>query len=130
MDTRFAEALHAEEHGFQAGRLRGEGSPDAGPPVAVDEARDLVGPIPREGLDGPLGNAALLRCPGRGLRQAVFFAEHISLELLEPVGMGGDVLLVVRPFGDPYIGDGQVEGCVGVRQDWYPLVRVDSLRRS
>ncbi len=54
------------------------------------------------------GHAALLRRPRGSLGHPVLFAEDVVLELVEAVGMGGDVLLVVGPLGQPDMGDRQV----------------------
>ena len=93
-----------------------------GPAVAVDEAGGLLGPVAGQRLDGEVGDAALLGGPGRRLGHTVLFAQDVVLELLEAVGVGGDVLLVVGAFGDPHVGDGELQRGVGVGKDGDPLV--------
>ncbi len=61
------------------------------------------------------------------LGHAVFLAHDVGLELVDAVGVGRQVLLVVGALGEPAVGDGQVEGGVGVGQQRDPLVGVDGV---
>jgi len=83
-------------------------------------------PVARERLDGPDRDTALLGGPGRGLGYPVGPSQHVGRELVKAVGVSGDVLLVVGFFGEPHIGDGQLERGVGVGEDGDPLVGVHS----
>ncbi len=75
------------------------------------------------------GHAALLGSPFRGLGEAVFVvAEDVGFDLVHAHGVGGDVFLVPGALGQPHIDDGQLHGCVGVRQYREPLVGVDGSR--
>ena len=125
MDAGFAQALHAQEVGLQPRRLMRVRAADVRAAVEVDDGRDLPGPLLGQGLDGPLGHAALVRGPFRGLGDAVLAAEHVVLELLEAHHVGGHVVLVVRALDHPGVGDGQVQRRVGVGEDGDPLVGVD-----
>ncbi len=77
---------------------------------AAGERGPMGGPLAGEGDDDAGFDAADLRRPAGSLGNAVALAEHVVLELVESVGAGGDVLLVVRAFFQPHIGDGQGQG--------------------
>ena len=123
-----AQPLHAEEVGLQAGRLVGVGAANVRAAVEVDDGGYLPGPFLGERFDGPLGDAALGRSPFRGLGDTVLAAQHVVLELVEAHYVGRHVLLVVRPFDHPGVGDGKVQRGVGVGEDGDPLVGVDGAR--
>ena len=125
MHAGLADAAHAEQHDLEPGRLRRVRAADVAAAVAVDDRCGLPGPVTGEGLDRPLPDAALLTGPGRGLRHAVLAAEDVVLEFVEAVGVGRDVVLVIRPLGDPDIRDRELQRHVGIRQDGDPLVGVD-----
>ena len=122
-----AEALHAEERNLEARRLGGEAGADVASAVAVRDGHAVGRPVAREGLDGAGGHAADLLGPLGRLRHAVLAAEHVVAEVVEADRMRVEVLLVVGVLGDPRVGDGELEGRIGVGQDGDPLVGVDGV---
>ena len=126
MDPGLAHAPHAQQHDLQPGRLRGIGPTDIAAAVAVDNGGGLFSPVPGQRLDGPFLDPALLAGPCGSLGNAVLPSQHIVLEFVKSVGVLCDVFLVVGVLGDPHIGNGQLQGRIGVGQDWDPLVRMDS----
>ena len=120
--TGLAHALHAQKRHFQARRLVREAAADEAAAVAVRDGHGVLGPVAGERLDGVAGHAADLFGPLGGLRHAVLAAHDVVPEVLEADGMRVQVLLVVRAFLDPRVGDGQLQRGVGVRQHGNPHV--------
>ncbi len=96
-----------------------------GPPLPMRMVVRLEAQCLSQGFDDPGRGSAFRGGPSRGLRLAVFHTEHVVPELIEPVRVSGDVILVVGVLGDPDVGDGQIEGRVGVGHHRDPLVGVD-----
>ena len=124
VDAGVAEALHAEQAHLQTRRLVREARADVAAAVAVGDGHLVAAPIACERLDAVGRHAALLGSPGRRLGNAVLMAEHVVLKPVEALHVGGHVLLVVEPLGHPHVGDGQLQGRVGVGQHGDPLVGV------
>ena len=123
VDARLAHAAHAQQVDFHAGGLVREGRADVTAAVAVGNGDLLARPIARQRLDAVIRHAALLGRPGRRLLDAVLAAAHdIVLELVKADGVRGDVVLFVRALGQPHMGDGELQGDIGIRQDRNPLV--------
>lgn len=125
VDAGPAQPLHPQQHDLQPGRLCGIGTPDVAAAVAVEDGGGLFRPVPGQGLDGPGLDAALLAGPLGGLGHTVLLSQHIGGKLVKAVGVGGDVVLVIGALGQPDVGDGQLEGRVGVGQDGNPFIRMD-----
>ena len=130
VDARFAEALHGQQNDLQTGRLGGVGAADVGTAEAVRNRSCGPRKSPRQSLDYARGNPALGGCPLGGFGNAVFLAENVVLELLEAYGMCLDIFLVVGVFDDPLVGNGQLQGRVGVGQNRNPFVGVHRRRRN
>ena len=120
-----AQPLHGQAEHLQAGGLGGIRPADGRTTVADDHGRSLGGPLSRQGLDGPGRHPGDRRRPLGSLGHPVFPADDIGLELLHPIRMRFQVVLVVCAAREPLVRDGQVESRVGVRQDGDPLVGVD-----
>ena len=123
-----AQPLHAEQTGLQAGRLVSVGPPDVGATVEMHDRGRLLGPLSRQGLDGPLGYGCLARGPFGSLGHAVFSPQHIVLEFVEAHHVSGNVVFVVRALRHPHVGDGQVHGGIGVGKDGDPFAGMDRAR--
>ena len=67
-----AEALHAQHDALEPAGLVRVRAAEGRAAEVVDDGRGVLGELAGEGLDGPLGHAALLGGPFRGLRDAVF----------------------------------------------------------
>ena len=120
-------ALHAQERYLQACRLVGEAAADEATAVAMRDGYRMLCPVTREGLDGVCGNPADLLGPLGRLGHAVLAAQDIVLEVLEAHGMRLEVVLVVRIFLDPGVGDCELQGGVGVGKHGNPLVCMDAV---
>ena len=123
-----AHALHGQKGDLQAGGLVGEHRADVAAAVAVGGRHVVLRPIPRERLDLPRGHAAFALGPLGRFGLAVLPAHDVELEVLEIDRMRVQVLLVVGAFLDPRVGDGQLQGGVGVRQHGNPHVGVHGVR--
>ncbi len=126
MHARPAKALHAQEDAFQPAGFVRVGAAEGRAAEVVDDRGGVLGELPGQRLDGPLGHAALLRGPLGGLRYAVLvLAQHVVGHLVHAHGVGRDVVLVPGALGQPHIDDGQLQGGVGVGKHGDPLVGVD-----
>ena len=126
--TRLADRLHGEQIDLETRRLMGVRRADVGTTVAVADGNVVRRPVASKRLDAVGGNVALLLSPLGRLRNAVLVAEHVVLEPVEAIGVRGDVLLVVRALGDPHVGNGELHGRIGVREDGDPHVGVNRVR--
>ena len=128
VDARLAQTLHGQADVLQTGGLGGVRAADAGAAVADDHAGALGRPLLGQGLDDPGWHAADGSGPLRSLGDAVFLAHDVGFEGLDAHGVGLQVFLVVGAVLEPLVGDGQVEGGVGVGQHRDPPVGVDGGR--
>ena len=114
VDARFAEPLHGHQADADPGPLDAGGIAAcpamAGAPAAGAEVGTLGAPFPRQGADVAGRNAGFLGRPFRRLGRAVVLAQDIGLPFIEPLGAGGDVVLVVEVLGNPDIGQGHAHG--------------------
>ena len=90
-------------------------------PTAGAEIGLFLAPLPGQGARLAGGNPGFPFLPFRRLGNAVFLAEAVVRPLLETDGALGDELLVVKPLGQPDIGDGEGQGRVGARLWRQPL---------
>ena len=126
MNTGAAKTLHTQQHNLKTGGLAGIGAADIAAAVAVADAGGVLCPVAGKSLDGPGLHAAFLACPFGSLGNAVLLAHNVGHELIEAIGVGGDVFLVVGLLGEPGVGNGQLHGGIGVGEYGNPLVRMDS----
>ena len=86
----------------------------------------LLRPRPSEGFDDAGGHAAYPFGPFGRFLDAVIAAHDMVFEPVEPDRMGLDVILVVRFFFDPRMGDRELQGGIGIRKHRYPFVGMHS----
>ena len=126
VSSRLAQSLHCQQQHFQSGRLGGIGATDVRPAESVRHRRCLGCPFLCQGFYYPGRHSAQLRCPFGGLGDTVFFAQDVFFELVKTISVGGDILLIVGPIGNPLVGDGQLQRGISIGQYGYPLIAVNS----
>ncbi len=114
VDAGLAEALHRHQAYAHARPLDASGvaarAAVAGAPAARAEVGALGAPFAGQRADVAGGNAGFLLGPFGSLGDAVLLAEEVGLPHVEPLGTGGDVVLVVEVFLDPDVGQGHAHG--------------------
>ena len=126
-----AHALHGAQGDHAAGPLNAVAGAAGSAPAAQTAGGQigvLLGPLAGQGADLAGGYAGLGLSPLAGLGLAVGLAQHVVGPLLEAVGVGSHVLLVVGALGQPGIGDGEGQGMVGAHLGGEPLVGEQSGR--
>ena len=68
------------------------------------------------------------RSPGGSLGYSIFLTQDIVLKFIKTYRMGGDIFLIIGTLSNPVISDGQVQGGIGIGQDGYPFIGMDSRR--
>ena len=119
---RHAHSLHAQQVHLEPCRLVRERCADERPAVAVSNGHVMARPVAGERLDAVSGDAADRLGPLGRLRHAILLAQHIVFQPVVTDSVRLHVLLLVGALDHPHVGDGQLQGRVGVGQHGKPLI--------